>query len=40
MAWNFSTVPSQYKASGFAHRSFRPDAVRYMSVDTAIIDPR
>jgi len=27
------------KASGFAHRSFRPDAVRYMYVDTAMHRP-
>jgi hypothetical protein len=27
------------KASGYAHRSFRPDAVRYMSVTTATHRP-
>ena len=31
--------PSDPKASGYTHRSFRPDAVRYMSVTTAMHRP-
>jgi hypothetical protein len=34
-AWTDLTTTENAKASGYTHRSFRPDAVRYMSVTNA-----